>query len=299
LFLTVFLYFSVAAFVLGSIKRIRELAIIPLPMRWELYPVPGEPANKRYYGGSYLEEAEWWDKPRRVSYTGILLEMLKEILLMKSLFINQRFHWLFSYPMHAGIFLLFIYSLLLLTGALTKLAWLPAAPVKSPVSAWTVLIYYASSFCGAAGIALVTTGSAFLLLRRVLNITLRTYTRAQEYFNLLFIFATAASGLLAWYKEPFWEGGRDVMIALLSFAPVQAGPVMALHLILLGALLMYIPWTTMNHYVAKFFIYHRVLWDNEPNLRGSRTEEAVQELLSYRPKDTWSAPHANKDIDQA
>ncbi|MDD3894881.1 MAG: respiratory nitrate reductase subunit gamma [Syntrophomonadaceae bacterium] len=295
MFLTFFLYVSIIAFVLGSIKRFRDLAGMPLPIRWELYPVPGEPVEKRSYGGSYLEEPEWWRKSKRVSYMGLILEMLKEILFMRNLFVNQRLHWLFSYQLHAGIFLLFIYSLLLLTGALTELLGMPVAAYKSSGSAWPALIYYATFFCGAVGITLVTIGSASLFIRRVFNVTLRMYTRVQEYFNLLFIFAAAVSGLLVWYKDPFFEGGREVMLALLSFSSIQANPVMAVHLLLLGALLVYIPSTKMNHYVAKFFTYHRVLWDNEPNLRGSRMEKSVEKLLSYRPKDTWSAPHAQED----
>ena len=38
-------------------------------VRWELYPVPHE-AQKAHYGGSYLEESEWWKKPREVSLLG-------------------------------------------------------------------------------------------------------------------------------------------------------------------------------------------------------------------------------------
>lgn len=295
MFLTLFLYFSTIAFVLGSIKRFRDLAGMPLPLRWELYPVPGEPVEKRSYGGSYLEEPEWWRKPKRVSYTGIIREMLKEILFMRNLFIHQRFHWLFSYPLHMGIFLLFTYSLLLLAGALTELAGFSVAAFISPGNAWPAFVFHATFLCGTAGIMLVATGSAALFIRRVSNSTLRMYTRVQEYFNLLFIFAAAVSGLLAWYQDPFFEEGRQVLIALISFTPIQANPVLAVHLLLLGALLAYIPWTKMNHYVAKFFIYHKVLWDNEPNLRGSRLEKSVEKLLSHRPQDTWQTPHVRKD----
>ena len=49
------------------------------------------------------------------------------------------------------------------------------------------------------------------------------------------------------------------------------------------------PFTRMVHYVAKYFTYHKVRWDDEPNTRGSKLEGKVQELLA-RP-ESWSAPH--------
>jgi hypothetical protein len=45
----------------------------------------------------------------------------------------------------------------------------------------------------------------------------------------------------------------------------------------------------MSHFVGKYFTYHKVLWEDEPNLRGSEVEKKVREVLGY--KVTWQAPH--------
>ena len=45
----------------------------------------------------------------------------------------------------------------------------------------------------------------------------------------------------------------------------------------------------MSHFFGKFFTYHRVLWDDEPNMRGGDIEERVRGILKL--KVPWGAPH--------
>ncbi len=125
LFLLVFIYFSIAAFTGLSVYRVYCLVKMPLHGRWEIYPVPGEPGERGRYGGSYYEEVEWWNKPRRVSRAGKIMEALKEILFIRKLFVNQRRQWWLSYTMHLGIYLSFLWAVLLLTGVLMELSGLP------------------------------------------------------------------------------------------------------------------------------------------------------------------------------
>ena len=40
------LYASVACFVFGCLRRVRQYASLPLHLRWELYPVPHEPPER-------------------------------------------------------------------------------------------------------------------------------------------------------------------------------------------------------------------------------------------------------------
>ena len=49
------------------------------------------------------------------------------------------------------------------------------------------------------------------------------------------------------------------------------------------------PFTRMMHYVAKYFTYHKVRWDDEPNKPGSQLEKKLQSLLD-QPVG-WAAPH--------
>nr|MDA8211008.1 nitrate reductase gamma subunit [Clostridia bacterium] len=91
--LTVFVYASILAFIGLSLYKAHQYAKMPMHGRWELYPVPKEPGEKGHYGGSYYEDLEWWNKPREVSHSGEVIDMLKEMLFIKNLFINQRQQW--------------------------------------------------------------------------------------------------------------------------------------------------------------------------------------------------------------
>ncbi len=42
-------------------------------------------------------------------------------------------------------------------------------------------------------------------------------------------------------------------------------------------LVAYIPLTHMSHMFMKYFLYHKVKWDDAPNRRGGRIEAAVRE----------------------
>lgn len=294
--LTVFMYIAVISFFGLSFYKFYQYYRHPLASRWELYPVPWEPGGRGRYGGSYHEKAEWWAGPRRVSLAGGYKEMFKDILFMRSLFINRRKHWYYSYAMHLGIYLLGLFTIFLLAGALTELSGLRlTASSGSGGHPWAVIVYYSTFVTGLCGALLSAGGSAALFLYRISDNTLRKYTGVDEYFNLLLIFAAAVSGLAAWSTDPGFNYGREAVTAMLNLTPVRAGAALTIHILLLSALLIYIPLTKMSHYVGKYFAYHRVLWDNEPNLRGSAMEGKVEKNLAYRPRDRWSSSHTNDE----
>lgn len=296
--LLVFIYFAIVSFICLSILKFIQFAKMPMHSRWELYPVPKEAGDRIHYGGSFYEELEWWNKPRRVSRAGELLEMLQEMIFIKKLFVNQKRHWWISYSLHLGIYFLGLWTLLLLAGAITELSGLSLtnAGGVNP-NPWAGLIYYGTLISGAAGYLLVTFGSAGLLLRRLFKVTLRNYTAPQEFFNLLFILTVAVSGLVVWGGDPSFNYGREIFKGLATFSPIHADTALTAHILMLGALLVYIPQTKMSHYVGKYFSFHKVLWENEPNLRNSKMEEIVKKALQYKPKAGWSAPHIKPAAD--
>ncbi len=51
----------------------------------------------------------------------------------------------------------------------------------------------------------------------------------------------------------------------------------------------YLPFTHMTHFVGKFFTYHRVRWQDEPNIAGGGIEREIIDALGERV--SWSAPH--------
>ena len=66
-------------------------------------------------------------------------------------------------------------------------------------------------------------------------------------------------------------------------------PVFGVGLLLAAALVAYIPLTHMSHFIAKYFTYHNIRWDDAPNMKGSTIEAKIAQNLTYRP--TWSAAH--------
>ncbi|MGA2957349.1 MAG: hypothetical protein ABSF48_16685 [Thermodesulfobacteriota bacterium] len=58
---------------------------MPLHVRWELYPVKHEAGKKAEYGGSYMEEPNWWGKKRERSLFNEIKYMVPEILLLRGL----------------------------------------------------------------------------------------------------------------------------------------------------------------------------------------------------------------------
>ncbi len=52
----------------------------PLPLRWELYPIPKGPRERQRYGGSYFEQSDWWTKSSDTGRRGELAFMAKEVL---------------------------------------------------------------------------------------------------------------------------------------------------------------------------------------------------------------------------
>lgn len=285
MFLLIFTYVSLFLFIYLSVRKAKQYAMMPFHGRLDLYPIPKE-KGKTKYGGSYMEETKWWEKPREISLVAEMKEMFKEMLFIKKLFDHQQPFWWLSYSLHLGFYLLAAWTVMVFLGAAMELA---GFTVPSD-NGWSTLVYYITFCTGGAGLILTGIGSLALLLKRVSVESFKKYTTPQEYFNLIFILIVDITGIIVWLGDPGFEYGRSIALSLLSFKPIQAGGIISLHIILLGLLLVYIPLTKMSHYVAKHFTFH-ILWDNEPNLKNSEVEKKVRENAGFKPRKTWSAPH--------
>ncbi|MEL7565427.1 MAG: nitrate reductase gamma subunit [Dehalobacterium sp.] len=275
MFLVVFLYIALFAFIAFSLKKAAQFAKMPMHGRWELYPVPKE-KGRGHYGGSYYEETKWYEKPRETSLFHELVDMAKEILFIKKLFDNQRPFWWLSYSMHLGIYLTIGWLVLLF------FAFFIGSSILNPLI----------TLCGVAGIILTMIGSGGLFIKRMVQEELKIYTTGQEYFNLVFLFVVAATGFLNWIIfDPALSYGHQLMNSFLTLTPFSAGPLLTIHLLLAGLVIIYIPLTKMSHYVGKFFTFHKVIWDNDPYIPGNEISEKVKEGMSYKPKGKWAAPH--------
>ena len=279
-------YMAVILFVGLSAYKAIQYARMPLHGRMELYPVPQE-KGRHTYGGSYMEEPEWWKKPRQVSKLSEIADMLKEMLLIKKLFDNQRSLWWVSYSFHLGLYLLMAWTIFIIVGALTELA---GVSVSATASLWTALLYYLTILTGVIGFIIATVGVFLLLIRRCTDPVLSKYTTPQEYFNLLLLLSALISGVAVWMPDLTFSAARQLTAGLLTLS-MQADMIQVVHLILLDVTLIYIPLSKMGHYVGKYFTFHKILWENEPNLAGSSMESKVKAALHGQTNTTWAASH--------
>ncbi|HWR15396.1 MAG TPA: respiratory nitrate reductase subunit gamma [Terriglobales bacterium] len=260
------LYASLLLFVIGCVKRAHEYSRFPMHLRWELYPVPHEDPVRAAYGGSYFEESEWWTKSRRRNRVGELRTMVVEIILLDTVRKAKPDLWWRSLVFHGGIFGVVFAFLLQVVGLAV-----PAAVWISRVS-----------------LALCIIGSAALLSRRWFDRELKNSTNPAHAIHLVLIIF-AASLLLIGSFQAAVPSVRDFVRAALFFNTDLALPAtLTVGLFLCCALLAYIPFSAMAHFIGKYFGYHSVRWDDEPN-RGEKLVRPIAQNLSYRP--TWSAGH--------
>ncbi|MGB9699135.1 MAG: respiratory nitrate reductase subunit gamma [Thermodesulfobacteriota bacterium] len=298
MFLIFFTYTCFIIFLIGVAGRIYRQKKLPLHLRWELYPVKNEPGAKAQYGGSYMEEPNWWEKERTSSLGNEIKYMIPEILFLRGLWEKNRQLWCLSFPFHFGLYLILATLLLLLLSALAMIRGIRISPNYGGLS---LLLYYLTIFSGFLGLTLGAIGAVGLLIRRWRDPELRAYSNIADYFNLLillgFLVVAFLSGL---FYDPTFDRARAYVHALLT---LRTMPLSSAHdessflgslTIFWGSIILaYIPFTHMAHMFMKFFSYHEIRWEHTPNLKGGKIEAAVQTNLKFKP--TWSAPHIKAD----
>jgi len=286
-------YLGLVFFLFACIARFMMWARMPMHMRWELYPVAHEGGGKAAYGGSYLEDTDWWTKKREVSLLGELKVMVPEILFLVALREHNKKLWTCSFPFHFGLYLVGGATALLIFGGIVA-GYAPES-IAAPVSKIIGLIM---PVIGGVGLVLGIIGAIGLFMRRR-GRELRDYTAPADLFNLVFFVVAFGVALVtfAGFDRNFAMVGAFVTnLVTFNLAPVgtgTAGLLLTLSVVLLALLVAYIPTTHMSHFIGKYFAFHSIRWSDEPNLAGGKQEKTIQELLS-RPV-TWSAPHINAD----
>jgi nitrate reductase gamma subunit len=130
---------------------------------------------------------------------------------------------------------------------------------------------------------------------------LKDFTAPADIFNLLFF--VAAFGVLFAYvlaEDRTMEKSFAFVYALTTFKTAffaklgaELGIFFTVAVCLLGLLVAYIPLTHMSHFVGKYFAYHSIRWNDEPNLKGGKHEKGIGEVLNYPV--SWAAPHIEGD----
>lgn len=264
----------------------RTLAIIRLPihLRWELAPIPRERGKGRY-GGSYLEEYEWWDKPHHKSRLAPTIYMAKEVFLLRGVWEHNRALWPFTFSLHIGIYLIVGMLFLQVISAVLVM-------VESPSYILDPFLEIVSVFA-LGGYLLGSLGSVGLILKRALDSDLRPFSTVSKYVNLLFLGAVFISGGYAWLhsRDSIFEMSLFVRNLITCDLNISVPFPLSLHLVISLLFLLYLPLTNMIHFIAKYFTYHGIRWDDEP--KDAKMEKELSVLLAQPV--TWSASHVRAD----
>jgi nitrate reductase gamma subunit len=277
---------SALVFVAASLARAVQYARAPLHLRWEVYPVPHEAPDRVAHGGSYFEQGEWWRERRKTHLAGELRVMVPEILFLHALRKHNRPLWYRSFPFHFGLYLLFGTAAWLLAAAMGARIF----PGLNGVTA-AQMVHGLAGVSGVAGVILTVAGAIGLLHRRLTDPALRVSTVPGDVFNLIFFILAIALLGVGYAMRP--AGSPDMFQLAAGLAAwdtaVQVPPLLATGIVAAALLVAYIPLTHMSHFVAKYFTYHAVRWDDAPMTQAGRRAAALAEYLTFRP--TWSAGH--------
>lgn len=275
-------YGAAAFFVACVIWRSVRYARTPVHLRWELYPVAHE-RGRAGYGGSSFEEPDWWRQQRHPDHAAALRAMAAEIILLAGVRHHNRSLWRRSLPFHFGLYLVIVWlAALLLAGAVRVFGGDDAAGLARALAVVTNLV-------GFPGLVLALGGAVALLVRRATDRGLRAYNAPSDYLNLAAFVAWLSVALAVHAIEGGFASLRVVSGALLAGQAAPLTPGLTAELLLGAVVLVWLPLSRMFHFVAKYFLYHRVRWEDQPNARGSALEQRLQQAMNYGV--AWSGPH--------
>jgi nitrate reductase gamma subunit len=270
IFLITLTYAAVVFFFVTCAVRVVKIARLPVHLRWELAPLP----LKKDKSGT--------NRHPQKSLAAIVIYMAREIFFQFSVWKNNRTLWPFSLSMHLGIFLVILSALINILNAILIIAAVPTAVVEvfQRIVAVVAIISYIVGCVGVIG----------LILKRVFDKNLRPFSSFVTYFRLIFLAAVFASGIAAWFSVPDFSTATSEFVHnvfTLNTGFNVAVP-LVVHIIISVLFLIYLPLTDMIHFMTKFFLYHAVRWNDEPQDKKmlSKLKELSTQTLS------WSAPHA-------
>jgi nitrate reductase gamma subunit len=99
------------------------------------------------------------------------------------------------------------------------------------------------------------------------------------------------SALIAWlFVDNNFSQARDYIHSLITLKPFSSDSLaVKMEIALFSLFLIYFPFTHMTHMFTKYFTYHKVRWEDEPNLKSSEIEARVKAVLQRNI--SWAAPH--------
>ncbi|MEG6586645.1 hypothetical protein [Dendrosporobacter sp. 1207_IL3150] len=282
-----FIYLSLFIFIVFSAIKLRSYITMPRHLRWDLYPVPHQGAD-----GSKYQKVDFHKAPAKFSLFYECKEMMGEMILIKKAFVHNLKLWLGSFPLHIGLYISGLWLAFLVVGALLELYGLKVTAQTDNLL--PSLVYYATLFTGPIGFSLGFLGSFILLGLRYSDNHLRSMSDFVTYVNLYLMISLFGSATLAWwFVDPTFELIRHHAISLITLNPsIVPHPLLAVQLFTFCLFIIYLPFSRMFHVSAKYFFYHKIMWDDEAMKANSKLENSVSNYLNY-PVD-WSASHVAK-----
>jgi len=280
-------YAACALLAVGTLYRIAVMCRMPCHLRWDLYPIPGlGPAGSKYQQAA-TQDTGCPAGPHRRHRLAELMFMAEEILFLRKVFAQRRGLWIGSWLMHAGLYLSVCFLALLLAAALLSLLNLSPGIGQGALAQGLCACTVAIGLCGlVTGLA----GTLWLLALRLSDRGLRSMSDPVSYFNLALLAAIFAAGLAACWGDPGFAQCRAHLASLLCGRPgVVQSPWLTTAIVLTAIFLASFPFGRMFHPVAKYFFYHKILWDDEPLRPGSAMEQEIGQCLGRRVG--WSAEH--------
>ncbi len=212
IFYTLLFYAATAMLVGGVAYKSWVYARTPQPLK---IPIPPAPTTRR----------------------GVVLRMLVEVTLFRSLYRSNKWIWLFGWIFHAALLLVLLRHLRYFT---------------EPVWAWVTLIQPFGLYAGFAMLA----GLGGLWARRFLVDRVRYISSPSDHLMLALLVAIAASGLAMKYLvhtdiialKAFFLG-----LMVFSWQELPADPALLVHLALVAALMIVFPISKLLHAPGVFF----------------------------------------------
>ncbi len=280
-------YLALIGFIVTSFLKIRAyMSKTPSHIRWELYPIPHE-GKRAAYGGSYMEEVNWWEHKHTVDHMGDIYFLLREILFLEATFHHNRPLWYRTYPFHVGLYLLMGGAIILVIAAILRL--LGCSP-----DGWLIgLIYWFIQIMSFVGCVCLLYGGIGLMVRRLTDEGLRMFSTFEHFFSIGLFAMFGLTGLITWLTNASFAScaGDFVYNALtLNFVGVGSGGFIV-HMLLGFFLMILIPVSFMSHILLKYFLYHDIRWEDIATCTSTKRQAVINDILQY--KCTWAAPHIN------
>ncbi|MDD4601289.1 hypothetical protein SDC9_13613 [bioreactor metagenome] len=278
-----FLYISIIVCVSAVAYKVLSYQKMPRHLRWDLYPVPHQGPE-----GSKYQKVDFYKKPAVFSKPHEMIAMSQEMIFIKKAFVHNRRLWVGTWPLHMGIYLSGVWLALLVVGAIFGIQG-ETVNISTNILAWGIAKL--TVIVGAAAFIMGLFGSLVLLWLRYSDDDLRYIADLVTYFNLYLMAALFLSGLLAWTMvDPFFDVIRNHVAALMTFQGSSVNePLVVLEILVFGIFLLYLPFSRMMHFAAKYFFYHNIMWDDEAMVPHSALEQDIQKSLQYKLR--WSSGH--------